>query len=43
VQEGIKTPPPPSGNEPGDTDNPQYETLEQEVRNLFASDALEEV
>jgi CRP-like cAMP-binding protein len=43
VQEGIKPPPPPSGNEPGDTDNPQYETLEQEVRNLFASDALEEV
>jgi DNA-binding transcriptional ArsR family regulator len=43
VQEGIKTPSPPLDNKLEDTDNPQYETLEQEVRNLFASDALEEV
>jgi hypothetical protein len=42
VQEGIETPPPPLGNDPEDTDNPQYETLEEEVRDLFASDALEE-
>jgi hypothetical protein len=43
VQEGIKTPPPPSGSKPGDFDNHQYETLEEEVRNLFASDAMGEV
>jgi MarR family len=42
VQEGIKTPPPPSGSEPGDIDNHQ-DTLTKEVRDLFASDALEEV
>jgi hypothetical protein len=42
VQEGIKTPPPPSGNEPGDIDNNQDDIIE-EVRDLFASDALEEV
>jgi hypothetical protein len=42
VQEGIKNPPPPVGRELGEADNPQDRTLE-EVRNLFASDALEEV
>jgi hypothetical protein len=42
VQEGIKTPPPPSGNEPGDIDDNQDDIIE-EVRDLFASDALEEV
>jgi len=42
VQEGIKTPPPPSGSEPGDIDNNQDDIIE-EVRDLFASDALEEV
>jgi MarR family len=42
VQEGIKTPPPPSGSEPGDIDNNQ-DALTEEVRDLFASDALEEV
>jgi hypothetical protein len=42
VQEGIKYPPPPSGNEPGDIDNNQDDIIE-EVRDLFASDALEEV
>jgi hypothetical protein len=42
VQEGIKTPPPPSGNEPEVVDNHQDDIIE-EVRNLFASDALEEV
>jgi hypothetical protein len=42
VQEGIEYPPPPSGNEPGDIDNNQDDII-QEVRDLFASDALEEV
>jgi hypothetical protein len=42
VQEGTKTPPPPSGSELDEADNPQDGTLE-EVRNLFASDTLEEV
>jgi MarR family len=42
VQEGIKYPPPPSGTEPGDIDNNQDDIIE-EVRDLFASDALEEV
>jgi DNA-binding transcriptional ArsR family regulator len=41
VQEGIKTPPPPSGSEPGDVDTPPDDIIE-EVRDLFASDALEE-
>jgi hypothetical protein len=41
VQEGIKNPPPPVGSEPGEADNPQDDII-QEVRNLFASDALEE-
>jgi hypothetical protein len=40
VQEGIKTPPPPSGNEQGDIDNHQDDIIE-EVRDLFASDAVE--
>jgi hypothetical protein len=43
VQEGIKTPPPPSGSEPGDMDNHQDDIIIEEVRDLFASDALEEV
>jgi DNA-binding transcriptional ArsR family regulator len=42
VQEGIKNPPPPSGSEPGDIDNNQDDIIE-EVRDLFASDALEQV
>jgi hypothetical protein len=43
VQEGIKTPLPPSGSEQGDIDNNQDDIIIEEVRNLFASDALEEV
>jgi hypothetical protein len=43
VQEGIKTPPPPSGSEPGDIDKHQDDIIIEEVRDLFASDALEEV
>jgi DNA-binding transcriptional ArsR family regulator len=43
VQEGIKTPPPPSGSEPGDIDNHQDDNIIEEVRDLFASDAVEEV
>jgi hypothetical protein len=39
VQEGIKAPPPPTDEEPGAVDNPQDDTLEEEVRNLFAGDA----
>ena len=42
VQEGIKDPPPPSNKELEDADNPQDDTLE-DVRDLFASDALEGV
>jgi DNA-binding transcriptional ArsR family regulator len=42
VQEGIKTPPPPSGSEPGDIDYHQDHIIE-EVRNLLTSDAVEEV
>jgi DNA-binding transcriptional ArsR family regulator len=42
VQEGIEYPPPPSGIEPGDIDTHQDDIIE-EVRDLFASDALEEV
>jgi DNA-binding transcriptional ArsR family regulator len=42
VQEGIKTPPPPSGSKPAEIDNPADAIIE-EVRDLFASDALEEV
>jgi len=42
VQEGIKDPPPPSDKELEDADNPQDDTLE-DVRDLFASDALEGV
>jgi hypothetical protein len=43
VQEGIKTSPPPSGSEPGEADNHQDDIIIEEVRDLFASDALEEV
>jgi MarR family len=43
MQEGIKTPHPPSGSEPGDIDNHQDDIIIEEVRDLFASDALEEV
>jgi len=42
AQEGIENPPPPSGSEPGDIDNPPDDIIE-EVRDLFASDAVEEV
>jgi DNA-binding transcriptional ArsR family regulator len=41
VQEGIKYPPPPSGSEPEDIDHHQ-DALTEEVRDLFASDAVEE-
>src|SRR5215203_3838473 len=43
VQEGIKTPPPPSGIEPGEADNHQDDIIIEEVRDLFASDAVEDV
>jgi MarR family protein len=42
VQEGTKYPPPPSGSEPGDIHSHKDDIIE-EVRDLFASDALEEV
>jgi len=42
VQEGIKTPPPPSVSEPLGANNHQ-DALTEEVRDLFTSDALEEV
>jgi hypothetical protein len=42
VQEGIKNPPPPVASELGEADNYQYETLEKEVRDLFAQDTAEE-
>ena len=42
VQEGIETPHPPLDNELEDADNPQYQTLEEVVRDLFARDAVEE-
>jgi hypothetical protein len=41
VLEGTNTPPPPSGNEPAEVDNPPEDFIE-EVRDLFSSDALEE-
>jgi hypothetical protein len=41
VQEGIKNPPPPVGNELEVVDNPQDNTLD-EVRDLFAQDTAEE-
>jgi hypothetical protein len=43
VQEGINYPPPPSGSEPGGIDKHQDDLIIEEVRDLFASDALEEV
>jgi biotin operon repressor len=43
VQEGIKNPPPPIASEPGDVDNPPDDIIIEEVRDLFASDTLEEV
>jgi hypothetical protein len=42
VQEGIKNPPPPSGNEPEQTGDLEDDIIE-EVRAMFVSDALEEV
>jgi MarR family protein len=42
VQEGIKNPPPPAGDEPGEPSNPEDDTLE-EVRHLFTRDSVEEV
>jgi hypothetical protein len=42
VQEGKKHPPPPSGSEPGAADNHQDDLIIEEVRDLFASDAVEE-
>jgi hypothetical protein len=42
VQEGIKNPPPPSGNEPGDVDTSPDDIIEV-VRDLFSSDTLEEI
>jgi hypothetical protein len=42
VQEGMKDPPPPVGSESGEANNPQDDTLEDEVRNLFAQDTAEE-
>jgi hypothetical protein len=42
VQEGTMIPPPPLDNKLGDTDNPRYQTLDEEVRHLFTSDALEQ-
>jgi biotin operon repressor len=42
VQEEIKHPPPPSGSEPIGVDNSQDDIID-EIRDLFASDALEEV
>jgi hypothetical protein len=41
VPEGIKDPPPPSGSESADVDNPPDDIIE-EVRDLFSRDALEE-
>jgi len=43
VQEGIKTPLPPSDSEPIEADNLQDDIIIEEVRDLFANDALEEV
>jgi hypothetical protein len=42
VQEGIKYPPPSSGGEPGKSNNLQDDIIE-EVRDLFAGEAVEEV
>jgi DNA-binding transcriptional ArsR family regulator len=42
VQEGIKDPPTHSGSEPGDIDNHQDDLIE-DVRDLFTTDAVEEV
>jgi hypothetical protein len=42
VQEGIKYPPPPSVSEPIEADSHQDDIIE-EVRDLFANDAVEEV
>jgi hypothetical protein len=43
VQEGIETPPPLLGSEPIEADNHQDDIIIEEVRDLFASDAVEEV
>jgi DNA-binding transcriptional ArsR family regulator len=42
VQEGIKDPPPPTDEEPAEPSNPEDDTLEEEVRDLFISDALKD-
>jgi MarR family len=42
MQEGIKDPPPPAGSEPKEAGDPQDGIL-KDVRDLFASDAWEEV
>jgi hypothetical protein len=42
VQEGIKDSPPPSGEETGEPSNPEADIIE-ELRDLFAQDAAEEV
>jgi hypothetical protein len=42
VQQEIKDPPPPVGGEPAEAYNPQDDTLEEEVRELFASDDASE-
>jgi hypothetical protein len=40
---GDKDPPLPVASEPGDIDDNQDDIIIEEVRDLFASDALEEV
>jgi hypothetical protein len=42
LQEGIENPPPPSQDGPGEVDNPKVALIE-EVRDLFSSEAMEEV
>ena len=43
VQEGIENPPPPSVSEPIEADSHQDDIFIEEVRDLFANDALEEI
>jgi hypothetical protein len=42
VQEGIKYPPPPTDEDPAEPSNPEDDTLEEEVRDLFTGDALKD-